>query len=150
MLNNEKAVSVEVPVTIGGDRALGQWVSNLDGPPRGFVCSSIKIFLYYILCISPKHRPEEREILSAKMSTVDYSKFKKLGMESGAIRDSQIKAASNAFSSRAGHKARLNHDEDYWCSKMMCSERQPQWLEVTFGKITYETQSRKKNGLNVY
>jgi len=70
------------------------------------------------------------------MSQVDYSKFKKLGMESGSIRDSQIKSASDAFKSRAGHKARLNHDEDYWCSKMAANDRSPQWLEVTFDSDT--------------
>lgn len=66
------------------------------------------------------------------MSTIDYSKFKKLGMESKSIKDSQIKSSNDAFKSRAGHFARLNHDADYWCSKMAASDRSPQWLEVNF------------------
>lgn len=75
-------------------------------------------------------------ILTQEMSTIDYSKYKKLGMESETIKKSQIKSASDAFKSRAGHKARLNHDADYWCSEMAASERSPQWLEVTFDTDT--------------
>merc|ERR1712062_344887 len=72
-------------------------------------------------------------------STVDYSQYKKLGLESGSIKDSQIKSASDAFKSRAGHKARLNHEEDYWCSKMAAKPLQPQWLETTFDDTTTVT-----------
>ena len=84
------------------------------------------------------------------MSTVDYSQYKKLGLESGTIKDSQIKvtyifllsqsnqlqkSSNDAFKSRAGHFARLNHEEDYWCSKMSATPKTPQWLETTFGQF---------------